>query len=158
MMGLNTKLVTLMLALVVTAGCAYVPTGGVVGVNYYGNIESTDNGFQMNGYLKAEGGAPEQPVYTDVKVYLYAKNGSRLYSEDLGDLNTSHIRLNVTVTTDQTPYYVVFYSEDFWQEEVQVNYFVLKSGGTFERNDATSRSELPVDPKSGTNNVARFIS
>lgn len=61
----------------------------------------------------------------------------------LGDLKANHGELNVSVTTDETPEYVIFESSDFWQERTQVEYYE-KTDRQYAIRYVTSKEELPV--------------
>jgi hypothetical protein len=81
-----------------------------------------------------------------VSVNLYSANGTPIASEVLGDLPANHGSRNVSITTSQTPKYVVFESPDFWTTDMQVEYYV-RVDGEYRVEYATSESDLPVTPE-----------
>lgn len=137
-------LVLLLIGVLLITGCAYYPSGSEVDITYFGEINASNSTFYMEGRLSSGGGIPEQTTYSEVRVLLYAENGSVLFSKPLGDLNASSGELNVSLSAEKKPYYVVFDSNDFWSETVEVDYFVLQPDGTYTRKEAGSRDELPA--------------
>lgn len=127
---------------VFTPGCGYVPRGDEIHVGFDGSFDVSESEFKMEGTLHTGGGAPEQDRFRDVTVKLYTKDGSLIYSENLGDWQVRQKRLNVSIETDKVPHYVVIESEDFWDEKVQVEYFVRKDSD-YAIEYASSKSELP---------------
>ena len=132
----------LMITIGLLAGCGYLPRGDTVHVNYYGTIEESSE-FRMDGYLASEGGSPERDAFSNITIRLYTAEGSLISSHDLGELSADHGRLNVSVTEDTVPTYVVFTSPDFWTEPMSVPYYI-KEDGEYVLHEATSRDEMPV--------------
>lgn len=134
--------ICVVLCVVLLAGCSYAPRGDTVHVNYYGSINSSSE-FHMEGHLASEGGSPEQDVFKDVTLQLYSAEGDLVASDQLGDLQADHGRLNVSITEETIPKYVVFVSPDFWREPMSVPYFT-RQDEEYVLHEATSKDELPV--------------
>lgn len=145
-MNALTKITVCMLVLSsALAGCSTVPRGEEVEVIYVGSIDASSEGFQMDGYLSTGGGVPDRKTFRNVSVQLYAKNGTLLCGVAVGNLAADHGRRNVSITASAIPEYVLVTSADFWNEQVEVNYFQRRSSGQeYKREEAGSRSELPV--------------
>lgn len=137
-------LLTFVVVTVLLAGCARYPSGPEVHVGFYGSVSATDSGFVMDGYLQAGGGIADQDRYEAVTLLLTSEDGEELYTENLGDLAVDG-RKNVSVRLNRSvrPYYVVFTSQDFWQEDLTVDYFQW-SGDRYRRREAATRDELPT--------------
>lgn len=149
-MKLLTKICACILLLsTIIAGCSTVPKGEEVEVVYIGSINASGDSFQMNGYLSSGGGVAEQERFRTVTVQLYAENGDLLCEREIGSLQADAGRLNVSVAANVVPQYVLITSPDFWDEQVEVNYFQRKPNGeSYDREDVTSESELPVSAAS----------
>jgi len=127
------------------AGRSTVPHGEEAEVIYIGSINASNSDFQMDGHLSTGGGVPDPETYRNIKIQLYAENGTMLCSVKVGDLRANHGRRNVSVTSTVVPEYVLVTSPDFWNEQTKVNYFQRSSSGEeYERERVFSKSELPV--------------
>lgn len=60
-------------------------------------------------------------TYLDVALSLYHENGTRITTEELGDLDPSE-GLPVDLQTEVVPEYVIFTSPDFWSEDTSIEY------------------------------------
>jgi len=118
------------------------PQGDEVAVNYYGNINTSNDSTELNGDLLTERSAGDQDKFDDVTVYFVGENGSILAEERLGDINATYGSLNVSVSSGVRPHYIVFNSDDFWDEKVDVQYWEYVDGQFVTRRTA-SRSGLP---------------
>ena len=126
------------------AGCSYVPQGEEVEVGYVGPINSSGGQFQMDGHLSSGGGSSDKEQFRHVTVQLYAADGTLLCEREVGSLDADSGHLNVSVTADVVPQYVVFTSPDFWSEQTHVSHFEQSSGGEYNREYVSAKSELPV--------------
>jgi hypothetical protein len=124
------------------AGCGYVPQGEEVHIGYRGTLDTSASDFRMEGNLTAGGGNSDRSVYRDVTVKLYSAEDELLHSESLGDMSTDK-NLAMTVSIETIPHYVIFDSPDFWQEPMQVEYYV-RMEDDYGVEYATDRGELPV--------------
>lgn len=136
-------IIFLLISAVLLSGCATFPRGEEVQINYYGSINSSDDGFRMNGELLAEGGIPEQDTFHDVTVALYSQNGVQLYSEELGSLKANQGNISISISISEIPHYVVFDSDDFWKERIEVEYYE-RQDGEYRIREVTSKAELPM--------------
>lgn len=128
---------------VLLSGCVTFPQGEEVQINYYGSINSSDDGFRMDGELLSEGGIPDQSTFKNVTVTLYSQNGEQLYSEDLGSLGANHGNISISITTSEIPHYVIFESDDFWKERIEVEHYERRDS-RYDIREVTSIDELPV--------------
>lgn len=115
--------VIILTGLLLTTGCIRVEPGpdAPTIINFYGDMNATDSGFTMDGQILVGGALPDQEVFEDVTVYLFTENGTLIESHDAGDLSKP---VNVTITAERTPYYVIVDSPDFWLENhIKVEYY-----------------------------------
>lgn len=147
-MSMSKPLKGLILAIVLTSsisGCVMVPKGEEVEVLYVGSINASNGSFQMDGFVSTGGGIPDRGTYRDVSIQLYTEDGTVLCGTEVGDLEASHSRRNVSVTASVVPEYVILTSPDFWNEDVKVDYFQQDSNmEDYDRNYVGSKSELPI--------------
>lgn len=141
--------IAVMLGLVVlltTSGCYIDPAQGA-DVEFYGNITATDDGFRMNGDLELGGGNPQLDEYREIEVVLYANDGEVLYREELGTLHNKSSRLNVSISSDHMPEYVIFDSPNIWDATGEIDYFVRdpRARGGYRVEDTTDQEDLPVE-------------
>lgn len=138
------------------SGCGTEPGNAPVEVSLYGEkgktpadvalnpITVTDSQFKLEGRLTAGGGTLNKDLYRDVSIQLYSGSGQALCSHLIADWE-GDIR-PVSFSTDVIPTYVILYSPDFWDEPMEVDYFVHeKEEGLFVPEEAATRNELPVD-------------
>lgn len=85
--------------------------------------------------------------YRDVSVNLYSKNGTKILSKRIGDLNESGGGLNVSISTNKIPYYITFESPDFWVDNLQVNYYEKVDQFEYAVRTVDSKEELPPESK-----------
>lgn len=137
-----------LIILVLLAGCAYVPQGDTTEISFYGEMNRTESGFEINGSIMAGGGIPERDVYRGVSITLYSANGELLCREPVGQL-TVGAGLQVTFSTQKQPKYVTVESRDFWKEPMEVDYHVYNSGEElYFLEEAPSKDDLPAGPVS----------
>lgn len=128
----------------ILAGCVTVPKGEEVDIHYDGSINGANEEFRMDGYVSSGGGIPDQETYRNISIKLYSKDGTLLCEDDVGTLQ-AHDRRNVSVTADIVPEYVIITSPDFWDEQVEVDYFQRNPNREgYDREEATSKEDLPV--------------
>lgn len=126
---------------VLVAGC--VPRGDAVRIEFDGTINRTSAGFHMQGVVDTSGGIPDRDIYRDLSVNLYSKNGTLLYQESIGDLEADSPGLDVSISTDIHPKYVIISSKDFYRERMAVEYYEWR-GDEYVIQYANARSDLPV--------------
>lgn len=132
------------LFILITAGCTY-PSGDSIELNFYGSVNESDSTFRVDGELALEGGIPDKDVYTNVRVFLYRKDGTEICSKPLGNLNVSEGVLDVSVGSQLKPHFVVFDSADFWSEPSAVEYLTYdETANEYIHGEATDEDELPV--------------
>lgn len=130
-----------LVAMLLLAGCAYFPQGEEVNLGFRGTLNASASGFQMEGNLSTGGGIPDREVYRDVTIILYSAEGVVIHRENLGDMRTDR-RFAISIAIDTIPHYVVFDSPDFWQDSMQVEYYV-KMDSKYGVEYATEREDLP---------------
>lgn len=123
------------------SACTY-PTGDEVNISYYGEIDDGNGSFELTGYVSSGGGIGDQDQFKYITVYFLGENESVVDREYLGDVNATYGRLNVSVSTTADPHFIVFNSDDFWDENVWVEYLEYVDGEYATRR-ASSQSELP---------------
>lgn len=146
---MNRRVLLLMVVVVVlaTSGCMRVEPGpnAPTIINFYGEMNATDSGFTMDGQILMGGALPDQEVFEDVTVYLFTENGTLIKSHVAGDLSKP---VNVTITAEKTPYYVIVDSPDFWSEShIKVEYYRRLDSNVnrdFGEVEIRSRDEYPV--------------
>lgn len=126
------------------AGCAYVPSGDEANIGFTGSLDTSSSSFSMEGNITVGGGIPDRQTYRDVTVNLYSKDGKLLLSKKLGNLQVDVGRLDVSITIQSVPRYVIIESPDFWQEAMQVEYYV-RMDSNYSVEYASARDELPVE-------------
>lgn len=99
----------------------------------------------MDGQVIMGGALPDQDVFRDVTIYLFSENGTLIRSHVAGDLRRP---LNVTLTTDQIPHYVIIDSSDFWTEDdINVRYYLcidVNRSEDYGQSEVQSRDGVPV--------------
>lgn len=131
---------------VMLAGC--VPAGDVATVTYAGSMNASNSTFEIDGYLSVGGGIAERDVYHNVTVSLYKEDGTEISTTELGDLFVDS-ELEVSITSDEVPYYIVFKSPDFWGEDTSFPYYVFDEDDHYQDVDykqegVLSKEDLPV--------------
>ncbi|MFC7046958.1 hypothetical protein ACFQH6_17515 [Halobacteriaceae archaeon GCM10025711] len=104
---------------VTTAGCAYVPESETAEVDYRGTIEYANGTFHMDGEVYTYPGTHPPSNYSDVRVTLYDANQSVIRSVPLGSMSIrgqAPKTRSVNITTSTRPQYVVIESPDFWPD------------------------------------------
>ena len=143
------KVVLFVSVLLITplSGC-YVEPGSGTSLEVDGHPNASETGFSWEGQVRLSGGIPTEEVYEDIHVEFYAENGSLIYKERLGTLHNRSERLNVSVSLSVVPYYVVFDSQDIWDGDMGVPYYVRSKTGHqgYQIHYASDRSELPITP------------
>ena len=128
-----------LILLVVLSGC----TGPQGIIRYDGDIQISEGRFFLNGEIQDQ--SFQSNTYKKVTVYLYA-NSTLLKKNEVGELNRS---VNVSMTSETVPRYIVISSPDFWGPltNVDVAYYERLEGEDFTAHAIGKRSELPVQPK-----------
>lgn len=126
------------------AGCAYVPSGDEVNVGFTGSLNASSSSFSMEGNITVGGGIPDRQTYRDMTVNLFSEDGDLLLTKKLGNLRTDAGRLDVSIAIQSVPHYVIIESPDFWQEPMQVEYYV-RMDSNYSVEYATARDELPAE-------------
>jgi hypothetical protein len=140
--------VVVLLILVVLTGCGrleqYPPQGAESNIYYDGSINAESDGLRMSGRFYVD--SPSQPPITkfdNTVLYFFSESGEQLSAEPLGTFNSS---IEIEISINSTPEYVILNSPDFWgNETVTVPYFVRKDSSYFAES-AASRDALPVAP------------
>lgn len=89
-----------------------------------GPMNASDDEFHLGGVIQEQGGTAYQNTYHDIVVCLYAEDGEKLHTTTPVEINPSQRRVNISVTTDVVPKYVIVNSPDFWKHpDVQVTYY-----------------------------------
>lgn len=144
-MNRNSGLVIAFSLLLLTAGCIRTEPGRGADVGFRGTMNATDSQFIMDGRVTLGGGIPKQDVFQDVTIFFFAENGSFIDSRPVGNLSGF---VNVSVTIDRVPYYVVINSPDFWEEpRIVVSYYYRVGTGSdrdYAPKDAHSKEGFPV--------------
>lgn len=144
--GRRLLLVVFASGVLLLAGCSY-PTGSGVEVTFYGSMNASEGTFTVDGSLQSEGGISDLDAFQNVTLSLYAEDGTRLASRELGDLEANAGRLDVSVSVPLStpPTYVIFESPDFWRGDASVVYYE-RSGtdGQYVPREVGARTELPV--------------
>ena len=125
------------------AGCpGGPPAGGIVG--FHGELTVSDGEFHMEGEVMNTGQVSPPPEFNNVTVYLYAEDGTLIKSESIDSFEAS---TTITMHSQQVPKYVIIDSPDFWQYDIQVDYWklVTESNGTYRQEVVTERNEFPVE-------------
>lgn len=125
-----------------SAGCTF-PRGEEVSVSLDVTVREADSGFEASGVVSTGGGIPEQETFENVAVVLYDGDGEKITSEAVGRLDASGGEASFSISAAEQPHYISVESEDFWQEQITVDYFVLVDDG-YRLERATERSDLPV--------------
>lgn len=141
------------LAIVFVAGCTTgsTPTPSSAAINpieqhntvyFSGTLTASSGAFVMNGELVGCFGHVGPESCEDVRIQLYAENGTLLGSEYVGRL---HGRRNISVKSGDVPHYVILTSPDVWgAERTTVDYYRYDEGVYLGRA-AGDRDDLPVD-------------
>lgn len=143
---MNWKILTVCL-LIATSGCIVPePFAPSTDVKYSGEMEITDGQFLMDGEVIQRSG---ENTLTEVAICGYTEQMDHLFAEQVPPFES---RQSVEITGNQTPKYVIIYSEEFWtsgyisKDAVDyVQYYVLGEDGLYGSVWAGSTDELPVD-------------
>lgn len=131
--------------LLFTAGCIGNEPGPGGEVGFYGDMSVSDSRFVMDGQITLGGGTTNQDEFDNVTIYLFTKNGTLIQAHRAGTLTGL---LNVSIASDQVPYYVIINSPDFWQENrITVRYYYRLESDTnrdYGVRDARSMTDYPV--------------
>ncbi|ACV12809.1 hypothetical protein Huta_2648 [Halorhabdus utahensis DSM 12940] len=165
-MNLNNKLLVgslIFVVLVVAGGSIFVFTGGIgheekqapnpppqqhTDIDFDGDI-STDPRFNLTGTIEIRGIINGYPSFTNVSIRLYRDNGSIIDSRCLGTISEEQA-LNVSLTANELPKYVIFASPEFWTkstvDDFQVDYFYY-GNGNYLPITWTEPSDVSIDLK-----------
>lgn len=146
-MNKNALMIATVIIVSSLSGC-FVEPGREVSLEFDGHSKVSDGEFNMTGQVRLSGGIPTKDVYRDIHLELYAENGSLLYKDKLGTLHNRSERLDVSVSLSKVPYYVIFDSQDFWDANSGVPYYVRSESGYqgYQARDTNDRRELPTTP------------
>ena len=117
-------------------------------ITIVGEINATDDSFRLEGNI-TNGARGEPPTFHNVTVYLYTQNKTLIASKEAGTLVR---RVPITMYTNRIPYYIVINSPEFWQDNVEVDYFKLGDNKKYIAVNAVNRDELPIYPTATENN------
>lgn len=135
-------LTTLLLISSAMAGCT--EPGTEVSFEFEGEITPSSDGFEMDGYIETDGGFPPQDTYHDVTICLYAKDGTLLHDERLGNMD-KYGRLNVSIIRSVTPFYILIDSPDLDNPKIGTTYMeLIKSDDYYRDHPIKSPKESPV--------------
>lgn len=138
----------LLSVLAALAGCGVGGTNDVIGIT--GQLNSSDNGFSLDGTVENSGFDNDPPTYHNVTVYLFTSNGTIITAKSVGDLRYS---TGVQINTTSVPQYVIPYSSDFWSHgDLALDYYSLSKSGQYVQETATEMQDLPTNISFGTNN------
>jgi hypothetical protein len=148
----QTSVLCLVLVCVAISGCVITPPD--ISISFLGDVETAGNQVQVDGSI---GDSMSDNTYHDVRLYSYDDEKKLLQVTPVGDLTG---RLEVSMTIQPIPKYIIIYSDDFWENEdtddfwetrdVTVMYLERMENGNYSRRgQATSPDELPVNPAAG---------
>jgi|GEM_PF-5364530 len=140
-MGGNIFVVCILMAASLIAGCT-TPHGDEVSVGFSGEIGISNDSFRMTGNITSGSAPADQTAFNNVSVVLVNSGSAPNERYRLGDLPGTAGRLPVAISTNDPPAFVVIVSDDFWDEQVAVQYWE-RVDGEYHSHEATSRSELP---------------
>ena len=125
------------------AGTTYQGT-----LNFQGSVQSSPDGFHMDGTVEAEGPVTDKRVFRDVVICLYTEDDQLLYTTSPADLPEPGGKVNVSLTINETPKYIVINSTDFWDVSgLAVTYYsreVVEGETLFPTTRVDSPDKLPV--------------
>jgi hypothetical protein len=136
-------------SLVVLSGCVFVETvqQPEAAIDFNGTINTTGEEIQIDGQIRDEFDFTAEHTYRDVVVCVYDGNETLLHKTPPRDMGPSSSRINVSITVDTVPEFVVVNSTDFWRDDrdVEVAYFVVSA-----RNDESEqlRGNFVENPES----------
>lgn len=129
------------------AGC-FIEPGQGTSISTNLEFDTTGEMFGVEGEVYLGGGIPSQEAYENISIELYDEDGELMYSEKLGTLRNNSDELTVSISLQNTPYYVIFDSPDIWDGKTGVDYYVRSEtdGIVFSSYGTSDRSELPITP------------
>jgi len=123
-------------------------------IYYDGDIKVENSTFEMQGNIYELSSVDKR--YNDFAVYLYTTNGTVINSTAVKQFSGE---MEVSISSNKTPEYVVFYSPEFWTKgNMDILYLVRQneSGEVFYRGgSAFSREELPFTPNINNNLITQ---
>lgn len=147
------KQLAIALALLVAvslSGC-FVEGGEGGTLDFEGEIDVSDGNFAMNGHLEYDGWALTADSFRSIVIELYTEDGTLLHRESIGEMRNSSEQLDVAISFDTIPYYIIIDSPDIWGGSTDVPYYVRSEDrdSGYERHLINERSELPITPEEG---------
>jgi len=124
---------------VLTAGCGQ----SAAQVSFSGDMNRTQDGFQMEGQLIDEVGPTVN--FENVTVYLYSSEGELIKERKLGTYSGNSEQF--VLRSDRAPHYIIIDSPTFWDRgNVGVDYYEWSDvNSRYVGKPVGSRDELPVD-------------
>ena len=124
----KTLFASVFVVLIVLSGCSTTSVN-YNEVYYNGNLGVDNDTFRMDGVIQLGLGAQPSVNYTNVSIVLYDGNKERTRRVPIGYLSSepgdNNLSLNVSITSQKIPKYVVIESPDFWtyNENLQIESF-----------------------------------
>lgn len=137
--------------LLTLSGCTVVDQPGHSNtVSFYGDLNSTGDEFLMDGYLNQVG--TNKRTLNNVSVCGYGEDGELLFAEPVPPFEVNQ---KITIRSDRAPYYIVIYSEEFWETDSlwpsssgkldAARYWVSLENGGYTPEWAETEGDLPMD-------------
>jgi len=130
-----------------SAGCVGEPGRGVSIAISVGGMNVTEESFRIDGEIAQAGSVGDPDVYRDVMVCLIDETGQILNRTQPMDMKSSPGVMNITVSSNEVPKYVIIHSPDFWDDpDIRVAYYTRPSDSKgFAEHFVQNVDGLPVD-------------
>ncbi|WEL19004.1 hypothetical protein SVXHr_2867 [Halorhabdus sp. SVX81] len=116
---------------------------------YFSGDITAEPGFNITGNIQLSGLHQQQTRFDNFSIRLYREDGSLIKSHCMGTL-TDNRNLNVSLTSNELPTYVVFASPEFWTkstvDDFQVAYYYF-GNGDYLHIRWTEPSDVSIDIK-----------
>lgn len=140
-----------MMIVVSIAGCAYVDPGypDRTVIDPAVQINKTQSNYYMNGTIQIEGALSGKEEFRNVMVCFYSEEKTIIQKTQIGDMDTKKGYMNVSVSIERVPEYIIVNSSDFWEVSgMQVNYLADKEINNqkivYRVKHSTNPKEFPV--------------
>lgn len=131
---------------VVSAGCiGYTdPDNPPLEINLHGSVNTTEEGFRVDGSVVTEGRITNQ-TYHGVVVCLYDADRRLLNQSESASLTDPTGEVNVSLSAEQRPEFIVVNSTDFWETPNIRVVYLQASDDIYVASLVDDPSDLPVE-------------
>lgn len=139
------RVLAIVVLIVASAGCVYVPDKTYHSVDYDRTIERVDGELRMDGRVEIDSGAAPPRTFRDVTLVFYESPDQVVDRVYLGDMSSNRSvapkRRPINLTVEPAPKYIYIESPNFWTEKPRYVDAFRWNGNEYEKYAIESEDE-----------------